>query len=442
MLWLAILLLVAGLLGRALGKRGRRIDLHLVCRACGFDLFNRPETSVRCPECGADTRPRWSMRVGNRRPLPGVVFASSGASAAGALLIGLITVHWAMHADWIGWTPTAMLRTQMFSTDARTRTRACAEMLRRLDAHRGSDREVGAIIDELLRRQAAGGSARGAPWFPQWGDVVQTAILDGRATPAQAETYLRQAVRVAFEVRPRARAGDPLPLSFVCNFHGGSELGPLAGAEIRPQLTVTVKDGATWNVPLRPQALDSAIPIPLTFAAAILPDAGALPAGSHLLHMTCVLRVVPQRAAARPATVTREADLAVQILPESQSSVDLLDNAQAARAIAGAVRVAPAATTDGGHLGWLTLADPPLPVAFQVILKQDGRTWVVGRFIARPNGYARLPLSLRQGAPAPRAGTATLVFRPDPELARGTTDILAVWAGTLRIDFDVPAARP
>ena len=61
MLWLAILLLVAGLLGRGLGKRGRRIDLHLVCRACGFDLFNRPETSVRCPECGADTRPRWSM---------------------------------------------------------------------------------------------------------------------------------------------------------------------------------------------------------------------------------------------------------------------------------------------------------------------------------------------------------------------------------------------
>lgn len=36
------------------GLRGRAIDDHPVCRACGFDLFNLPSDRAACPECGSE----------------------------------------------------------------------------------------------------------------------------------------------------------------------------------------------------------------------------------------------------------------------------------------------------------------------------------------------------------------------------------------------------
>jgi hypothetical protein len=106
--------------------------------------------------------------------------------------------------------------------------------------------------------------------------------------------------------------------------------------------------------------------------------------------------------------------------------------------MAAAVRVSPAAGREGGKLGWLTMADPPLPVAFEVRVEQEGRTWVAGRFLARPNGYARVPLAVGEGRVTPHAGHAELVLRPDPELARGTTDVMGVWAGTVRVGVELP----
>jgi len=67
-------------------RRGRRIDVHPLCRRCRYDLSGSPEPLTRCSECGADlARPR-AVRVGNRRPRRRVMWV------AGALLIPTLLV--------------------------------------------------------------------------------------------------------------------------------------------------------------------------------------------------------------------------------------------------------------------------------------------------------------------------------------------------------------
>ena len=82
---LVIVALIGSLAGPALlalGMRGKRIDDHPLCAACGFDLFGKPKASTACAECGADLSRDRAIRIGHRshnRPLV----------AMGALLLGL-----------------------------------------------------------------------------------------------------------------------------------------------------------------------------------------------------------------------------------------------------------------------------------------------------------------------------------------------------------------
>src|ERR1700742_1898581 len=68
-----VLTFVGGVLS-IIGLHGQRVGDHPYCRRCGFDLFNRPETSRQCPECGAPLdRPRATVVGQGRRR--GVVIA-------------------------------------------------------------------------------------------------------------------------------------------------------------------------------------------------------------------------------------------------------------------------------------------------------------------------------------------------------------------------------
>lgn len=66
-LWAAIaVVMTLGVLGVALGMRGRAVDDHPICRRCRYDLVGQPAETPKCPECGADLlRPR-ATRRGNR----------------------------------------------------------------------------------------------------------------------------------------------------------------------------------------------------------------------------------------------------------------------------------------------------------------------------------------------------------------------------------------
>lgn len=48
------------------GVRGRRLDMHPICRRCGFDLIGLPPGVRVCTECGSDLNRRGATRLGNR----------------------------------------------------------------------------------------------------------------------------------------------------------------------------------------------------------------------------------------------------------------------------------------------------------------------------------------------------------------------------------------
>ncbi|HVS71238.1 MAG TPA: hypothetical protein VHQ47_08285 [Phycisphaerae bacterium] len=445
MAFAAILVLLLGLLLYAVGRHGRRVDLHLVCRACGFDLYCRPETSHRCPECGADTRRRRSMRVGNRRRRTGWVVTGLAFSTAGAALLAFASFTWAAHADWIAWRSLPSLHADLFSGTPHLRQRAAAELRRRITHGRGSPAQISALLDDLLVHQAkAAPGGTGGPWYRQWGDVIQAAIAQGRASPAQEQRYVDHALRITFAARPRVTAGDAVPLALHCIYSGGTELGPLGSAELRPDLQVSV-DGHNATLHLARQSLDTVVPMPLHFVASLPVSAAPLSAGSHLLHVTMRLKVTLQHAAA-PMALTRHADLAVEILPPSPAgppSVELVANDEAAAAIARNLRIL-MPTRRPDSRGWVALSDPPLPVAMEIRLAQNGRTWVIGRILARPNDFEQVLVRIpgRGGAPdstlSPHSGRAQLIFVPDPQLATGTPDVLEIWSGTLRVPITLP----
>lgn len=56
-----------GLLIVLLGFRGWRVGTLPHCRACGFNLFGKPDSSTRCSECGADVTQTGAITVGNHR---------------------------------------------------------------------------------------------------------------------------------------------------------------------------------------------------------------------------------------------------------------------------------------------------------------------------------------------------------------------------------------
>src|SRR5215218_3121633 len=81
------LAMTAGIVLILFGTRGRRVDDHPLCRRCGFDLTGRPQTSDRCPECGADLSAHRAIRIGRRTRRPwsialGIVFVLLSLIAA------------------------------------------------------------------------------------------------------------------------------------------------------------------------------------------------------------------------------------------------------------------------------------------------------------------------------------------------------------------------
>src|SRR5688572_15094146 len=93
MLILLIILLVAALLSVKLvrtGLHGRRIDDHVLCAACEFDLTGRNPHNTRCPECGVDvTAPRATV-IGHRQRIPSLIVLGLAMLLITTAAVGII----------------------------------------------------------------------------------------------------------------------------------------------------------------------------------------------------------------------------------------------------------------------------------------------------------------------------------------------------------------
>ena len=91
--WLGLLLacLLGGIAAIVIGRRGRRVNDHPICRACGFDVVGIAAggSAARCPECGADLNGRRATRIGRRERSSALIVVGAVLLSLSLLLIGV-----------------------------------------------------------------------------------------------------------------------------------------------------------------------------------------------------------------------------------------------------------------------------------------------------------------------------------------------------------------
>lgn len=187
--------------------RGKRVDDHLLCRRCRFDLTGKPDTSTRCPECGRDVTGTRSVRVGNRQSRKGWAIVAALVLAATLCGAGAVGVAAYRRADLYGYAPEWWLEGQM-GGGGKLASRATSELYRRARAGKLSDAQMGSVVERALAWQGD----RKRRWDARAGVLVEWLFQQGRVSPARWSRYLEQLCELRIVARPRVAVGEDLPV--------------------------------------------------------------------------------------------------------------------------------------------------------------------------------------------------------------------------------------
>lgn len=354
---LIVILLAAGVIFLMIGLRGRRVNDHPICTACGFDLDGLV-SPARCPECGADLAAAAAVRVGVRVRRPRLAIAGGvmllagvlGLSAGVAAFLGGPNVHKV--------TPTGVLL-----LEARVRTDAGLEdVLKEL-----LDRDMNGALSlgqrESLARCAFVLQQNPRLAFPKSAAaVLNDDTLRGLLSPGEQTTAMAQGAYVALASRPHIRAGKPLPMRL-----GASIDDRFVGAGARgvgcTSVLVRVLDEAGNEIARREHPAGGTLQ---TFP--VLQGGGKgsatsyllsipldVPPGTYTLEATTTVyltrqgRMYPYKPAGDDVPISATHRVALEVLPPSERPVRLVvdESARAAlqKSLFASLRSNPASAT-------------------------------------------------------------------------------------------------
>lgn len=471
-----VVLLFVGLLLVVLGLRGRRINDHPICRQCRFDLQGVYPAAITCPECGAGLKRAGYVLPGARRRRwvcfsTGIAFVLLPMLTFGALAFGI-----AAGANINQYKPARLL---IWESRRVAGPEHIKELLARYNASSLSDEDIRHGVDAGLDRQ--GDPARA--WHPEWGDFIEAAHGDDKIDDELFRRYLNQTAVFELESRPAVAQGDPIPILIklkesrtgtTSQIHGMLSLdqaraGPITlrtfnGHSRRSALAVITD----WS-----QSLGEQGPMLGWFqlgsnanifsgggnqAARLMLDSvyqGESPApldtGPHAFEVAVkfeaqVINYNNPWMPGRKPDNARKLTLAgrVQVTPPDTGVNVVQRDAQIAEQLREAlapsqVVVMNFSGTDNSyaHAQFMT-GKLPVGIAFDVLLKADGKTWRMGSLVSGRSadvenfsGYNVDDDSIQrtvQGEIGEFAGdTVTVVLKPRPELAARTVDMDSVY---------------
>jgi hypothetical protein len=427
--------------------RGRQVNDHPICRKCGFDLFGRPAGSTRCSECGADLTRGRAIRTGRRERRRGLArVAGTGVLLSAVLLTGagwtqVRRVNWQQHK------PVWWLAREARSRQPGTRDASLAELARRISlGGRGkiTDEQLAPLLDRAFTLQAD----TSQPWVPGWGLLIESAHDANRLSDSRWDLYRVQGFALRLKVRDLIRRGDPIPIEFWADPPRLGTTKPamnvriLGGvADLAPELTIggqVISDARhgpgtlvlSWVA--TPQLRGSAIYEP---PASVF---GSLSDGPQTAQVSCLVTLwepssyPPVGPQTRRPPVHQVLRASCRLVPSGTPTVGTAIDERRRPAVERSIRVM-AADLDG--TGTLTLSldgkSAPVPMAFDVYVRQGEREWPVGPATFGSGGYAGPYVTARCPELAP--GAAELILRPDPAAAVQTTGITTVWGDEIRI---------
>jgi hypothetical protein len=192
LLLFSLLVLGAGVAFWKIGKYGKRIDRHPICRQCGFDLYATIRLDYTCGECGARTYPPEGIRVGNRRMVARWVNAGGFMMAAGVLGVFFAAPSTFDVEMTARHKPAIWLRMDAVSGNADLRDAALTELLRRIANKETSANDLAPLVDKLLAIQADTAQT----WIPSWGDLIEAARGKQMLDAERWQRYLDHCVSV------------------------------------------------------------------------------------------------------------------------------------------------------------------------------------------------------------------------------------------------------
>ena len=440
LLTLAAVGLLAGGALVAVGVRGRRVGDHPHCRRCGFDLHGLPVGFGRCPECGATVETAGGLigsatRTGRRERRRRAIGWGVVLGGPGVVWLGLLGATVVPGLNATAHSPAWLLERQAGLSSYFGGPAAAAELERRYSA--------GALSDAAVKRIAAGflddQADAALPWVAAKGDFIESARSAGLLTEAQWQRYGEGAFAPAVSIRPKARAGQGLPINLETGVLrlGSASMLRLDGrwcltdgaGEVAAELdqrgsSITGSKGFS-TTQFMPLPADCAGVAGRTLALRLDYLGGGtgspVPAGSR------VMGTVDLTPAERPTAVGRA-------------------SAEMAAAVRPSLVVSASAGPSGNYLivNLTRQASPrwPLPAAWEVWVRHKGQEHKAGT-IAVPAGQCAAgwgvgyDVSKAGGPPLDGVDRVDVILRPSAAAAERTVDLTEFWDGGLEF-VDVP----
>jgi len=433
---------IAGVVLLVRGLRGHRVGDHPVCARCGYDLFGLTPETTTCPECGADRMRPGAVRIGRRQRRRGSIIAGVILLLLALVPIGGLVSVLIGRVNWMQVKPVSWLRASARVGTGSASDRALQELVRRLNASELSREQVDTLVSDALTIQAD----LTRTWQPDWGNIIEDARARGAVSDEDWETYAKQAVAGAFalEMRPKVRRCDPVPyrirelagrvgngeafwvshdrgqlklgdVTHTSGGSGGSLLTPFGVGSFGSHASLTPEEWA--RIPDGPQEAQ----ITLAFTVREYqsnPDRGPV-ITEQSVNLTSPWEVV----GADEPTVT------LTTAPEHREGVrDSLKNIELTRR----------KQADGTPYleGMFRLSQPPVDLAFDVVLRSGSREWEQGTVSIVAGGNTNYSTH-GEDVPDADATMVDVIFVPSEEVARRSVDLTNIWGETVVIP-DVP----
>lgn len=195
----AILMLTIGVALIAIGWRGRRIDRHPLCEACGYDLLGRLPGTRRCAECGADIS-GLAIRIGHRAFRPRPFYGGLALSLPALLAITSMTYVVVRGIDITPHKPAWWLIYELGGSDV-SETAAFDELARRMQKGLLADHHITSVADHCLENQRS----PYAEWNHVWGAFLEASHASGKLSREQWARYAEQGFTPSAYTMPAVR---------------------------------------------------------------------------------------------------------------------------------------------------------------------------------------------------------------------------------------------